>query len=962
MGISHGEPERWRPGGHRPASELLQRTSELSAIGLAVDAAAAGAGRVVLVEGRAGIGKTSLLRAGRAVAAEQGLRVLAARSAELERAFGFGVVRQLLDQHVASVGVESLAGSAAAAAAPAFDPTSAAAAPGFGDPVLPVLHGLFWLAMDLAGERPLALVVDDAHWADAASLRFLAYLAGRIEGSPLLLLIATRPPETGAEPAVLTGLASDPETIVLRPGALETDAVRALIGARFEQPAEDAFVAAVQRATGGNPLLVVELAAALRTEQVPPTAAGAERVAGLGPREIVHRLLRRLAGLPAGAHELAHAVAVLGDRAHASDAAGLAGLDPGAVASVADSLITAGVLAPTSDLQFAHPVIRQAVYEAIATSARAELHAQAARLLADRAAASEEVAAHLLAGPARGYPGAVGALRAAAREAADRGAPDTAATYLRRALAEPPPRELLGELLAELGTVEARAGDTAAAADLNAALAQLDDPRRSAAVALELGRLAFLSADLDGAHDVLTRALAPLGDADRELRLRLQAQITMTDNDRIVRAPRRVDPATLRGETPGERALLATLAFSQLMEARPATEAWSTAERALAGGQLFRDAGGGSPGSIAAIGALVCCDRDSEVRPALRTAIAEARRCGDVTFYAFACAARSVAAYRAGDLREAVSDGTEALALSVAHDIGWLRLLALGFLVYALVERDELDVAERALADHATTGTPPANHSDITVLAARSRVQAARGDLDEALAGLLEAGRWLEAAGVDNPALTPWRSFAAEVLLRQGRKEEAARLADAELAIARVVGSPYALGNALRASGLATPGPAGLELLGAAVTTLAGSPCRLEHARALVDLGDRLHRAGQRVAARERLYTGLDVAAGCGARALDARARDLLRRAGARPRRAARSGVDSLTPSERRVARMAATGMTNREIAQALFVTAKTVEMHLGHAYPKLGVRGRGELAAALGEDVAGAAPLAPAT
>ena len=351
---------------------------------------------------------------------------------------------------------------------------------------------------------------------------------------------------------------------------------------------------------------------------------------------------------------------------------------------------------------------------------------------------------------------------------------------------------------------------------------------------------------------------------------------------------------------------------------------------------------------MGAIGALVCCDRDTTARGAVATALAESRRRGDVSFYVFALAVGSVAAYRVGDLGDAASDGAEALSLALAHDMRWMRLLALGFLLYALIERDELDAAERALAAHAPS-QPPAGHAALTVLAARGRLEAARGRLEQALATLLEAGRYFEAAGIDNPALTPWRTFAVEVLVRLERWGEAARLADTELAVARIVGCPYALGNALRAAGLAAPGPAGLAALEEAVAVLAVSPCRLEHARAVVDLGERLHRAGRRQAAREQLYAGLELAERCGAHALDSRARELLRRAGARPQRAARTGLDSLTPSERRVVRLAASGMSNREIAQALFVTTKTVEMHLGHAYPKLGVRGRGELKAVLG-------------
>jgi len=153
---------------------------------------------------------------------------------------------------------------------------------------------------------------------------------------------------------------------------------------------------------------------------------------------------------------------------------------------------------------------------------------------------------------------------------------------------------------------------------------------------------------------------------------------------------------------------------------------------------------------------------------------------------------------------------------------------------------------------------------------------------------------------------------------------------------------------ALRALGLVGPSEQRIARLEEAVATTARSPARLEHAWALVDLGAARHRAGERIAARQALEPGLDLAHRCGAGALEERARDLLVRAGARPRRALLTGVEALTPSERRIVEMAAEGLTNRDIARALFVTPKTVEAHLTRAYAKLGVRRRDELAAAL--------------
>ena len=174
---------------------------------------------------------------------------------------------------------------------------------------------------------------------------------------------------------------------------------------------------------------------------------------------------------------------------------------------------------------------------------------------------------------------------------------------------------------------------------------------------------------------------------------------------------------------------------------------------------------------------------------------------------------------------------------------------------------------------------------------------------------------------------------------------EAVRLADEELARARAWGAPRAIGIALRARGLVA---GDLESLREAVAVLEDSRARLELARALVDLGAALRRGNRRSEARDVLRRGLELAHRLGAAPLEATAQAELQATGARPRRLVLSGVDSLTPSERRVAELAAGGMTNRDIAQSLFVTPKTVEVHLSSVYRKLGIASRAQLEPAL--------------
>jgi DNA-binding CsgD family transcriptional regulator len=205
--------------------------------------------------------------------------------------------------------------------------------------------------------------------------------------------------------------------------------------------------------------------------------------------------------------------------------------------------------------------------------------------------------------------------------------------------------------------------------------------------------------------------------------------------------------------------------------------------------------------------------------------------------------------------------------------------------------------------------------------------------------------------GVRNPSLVPWREGAALAAARMGEGEEARRLADAAVAAARTHGAPRAIGVALTARGTVERPRTAPPWLEEAVAVLEGSPARLELARALVQLGTVLRVAGRRTDARQPLRRGLDLADRAGGIVLAGRAREELVAAGGRPRRRRLWGAEALTPSERRVAGLVVSGMSNREAAEALFVTKKAVEFHLGNVYRKLGITGRDELAAALGDD-----------
>jgi ATP/maltotriose-dependent transcriptional regulator MalT len=348
--------------------------------------------------------------------------------------------------------------------------------------------------------------------------------------------------------------------------------------------------------------------------------------------------------------------------------------------------------------------------------------------------------------------------------------------------------------------------------------------------------------------------------------------------------------------------------------------------------------------------ALLHGDRLDEAVRLLDPVLEGARRRGAVFNFASLSMTRAIFHYARGALLEAEADARQALD-ALPHREVWFVPHSHAWLAQILVERGSLDEAAALLGNVAAaldaTSDP---FSRTPILRARAVVAAARGEHGAALQDALELGRALAAFGHDNPAASypAWRSLAALAHHGLGETDAALTLAREEAELARAWGAPRTLGRSLRILGLIEGGAEGVERLREAVTTLEESPARLEYAYALTDLGAALRRGNRRAEARGVLREGLELAQRLGATVLADRAHEELVATGARPRRLVLSGVDSLTPSERRIAAMAAEGLSNREIAQALFVTLRTVEMHLSNAFRKLDVSSRTQLPAAL--------------
>ncbi len=495
------------------APALLERDAELAALDELVAGAADGRGRLVLIEGPAGIGKSGLL-AGLRVRAGDELRVLTARASELEREFAFGVVRQLLEADVAERRAVALAGAAAPAAAvfeaePGADGESGAS--------FAALHGLYWLALNLAAERPLLLAVDDLHWCDRPSLRFLAYLARRLDGAPVLVASTLRSNEPPTDPALLGEIAGDPATLSLRPGPLSATAVTDLVRERLGAGADPAFCGACHEATGGNPLLLRQLLRALEAEGVRPDADQAGVVRAIGPRAVSGTVLLRLARQSSDARAVARAAAVLGESAALPAVAVLAGCDERAAAAATGELIRAEILRPDPPLGFVHPLVRDAVYHDVPPAERDLEHERAAHVLRDTGAGIEQIAAQLLVAPRRGEAWVAELLQRAGHAAMRKGAADSAVAYLRRAIEEPPPPGERTAVLLALGTAEALTSGPAAAAHLQEAYDALDDPHARGELAALLGRALLFTGHASEAAAVAARAAAALPPADADL-------------------------------------------------------------------------------------------------------------------------------------------------------------------------------------------------------------------------------------------------------------------------------------------------------------------------------------------------------------------------------------------------------------------------------------------------------------
>jgi DNA-binding CsgD family transcriptional regulator len=921
---------------------LLDRDAELGELGRRIAAACSGSGRVIVVEGPAGIGKSTLLAATARAVRATGTTVLWARCSPLEQDAAWGMARQLFEPLRIRPEWGELTMGAAGLADRALAPEGGAPAPG-GDAMHAAARGLVWLVSNLAERSPSVLVVDDVHWGDAPSLRWLALLALSLEELRAGVLCAVRVGEPVAAPELLAEvLASAPEPPV-RPRALGPVATETLV--RTQMPAASGgFTRACHAVTAGNPFLLGALLTELIADDVVPDDDAAARLGTFGSEQVARVIERQLARLPDGS-ALARAVAVLGPGAPLRHAAALARLELDQAAHAADALRVAGVLDDTPELALAHPLIAGTLSARLPAGARALHHADAAAILARERADPERVALHLVRTEPAGDSSTVVTLRDAARRAAMRGAPQTATTYLRRALAEPPatPGEQ-ADVELHLALALAAYMHPDAPEHLHSAVATADSPIQRGTIALAGARACGLAGHFNTAIALSRSGLEAGAALPPELHARLEAELLADARLHVKTMPEAREGVRCQTASPPPLPLSGiNAALEAVWDARPAAEALDLLRPALDAGALADDLDSVLNTFVKIT--LIACGEFDQARDHCSELIELARPRGWLVALAHGCFIRAMVLVQAGEIRDAEADGRLSLEIKLTHSPPAALIWGVFPLVDALTELDEFADADAVLASAGYLGDPPPGaFAAPLLLESRARLRLAQHRHADAHADLLAAaGRWNE-LGVRHPGLAAWRVHLCETLVAQGELEAARSIAAKHLALAHRVDLPGPRGAGLRALARTVDREEAINLLGQAVDVLADSPARLEHVRALVDLGAALHRVNRRADARVPLRDALDLAERGGMRLLADRARHELRAVGARPRRTALSGIASLTPAEHRVATLAAQGHSNPQIAQQLYITLRTVETHLTHVFQKLDISTRGEL------------------
>ncbi|MGW3045601.1 AAA family ATPase [Kitasatospora sp. NPDC001159] len=910
----------------------------------------------VLVQGGWGSGKTSALRAVLAGAREEAATYVVSASADpLECDLRYATVRQLFERLVAD-GTDSPYGgrTPGSALCPApWEPRPNGPSDLMAGQDAAALRDLYRLAAHLTSQGRLLVAVDDLQWSDAASLHWLRYLLHRAHDLPLVVIAALGPEDARSNSA---GIAAVVPLFQhrLTLGGLSHEAVGSLAEEVLGEAPEPSFTAACRDATGGNLLFVDALLRGARASGRPVGADLAPRITDLVPADLGPAVLARIEGVAPHTTAAAEAVAVLGGSPTVDLLAAVTGLTQPQIEDAAHMLVRAGCLARTDEgLSFHHDALAAAIASAVLPSRRMDLHIRAARFLLSQGAALEQVAGHLLHSPL-GDPWVPQVLTRAAATAGERGDTGKATAFLKRALREELPEEARASLLTSLGRLELSSSVPVAVRNLERSLELSRDPADKAVAARGLAGAMLVLDRYPDAVEALRRTGEDLRETDSVDAMCLEVDLIHIVLTNTVPAPavvRRLMELDISDAADARvrRHLAALLSLRAVMVGQSPKEVVHLARLALSQG-----ADPMADDSVVYYDAVLSLRAAGETELALEytaAAACKARARGSVLGHVMAMGVRAYTHCWTGSLRECQDDAMSALEELSGIGIGprhSFSVFAIATLTDSLVKQEKHEEAEELLRRGDLSGELNANWVNDYVLMVRGRLRVAQGRLEEGLADFLLCGERTCGRGLHSPAVHPWRSEAALVHAALRQSEAARSLAEEELTLARVWGVPETVGVALHAMGTVVGGQEGLDMLREAVELLGGAPAHLRYAQALADCGGLTRKAGRLAEARPLLQKAVSVAHECGATPLADRALAELRAVGDRPRGRSFHGVGALTATERRVANLAAEGMSNREIARHLFVGLRTVELHLTNVYGKLAIDGRAGLAHAL--------------
>jgi DNA-binding CsgD family transcriptional regulator len=879
-----------------PSGRLLHREDELRVVCDAFAKLRAGQAARLIIEGPRGIGKTALLDAALAQRPDD-VTVLRARGYDSERGIVFGVAGQLLD-----------------------------ALPGASGPPAEDARGAFDAVRAAAAERPLIIAIDDFADADEASRDFIGYLARRLDGLPIALLLTV---DSDASPVGVDGPAT-----VLRPAPLCDTCVAEHAAIRFGAPVDTELAAASHVLSQGNPLILDELIDRLQAAGVSPGAPDLDVVIEVAASTLSDTALAWLQQREPIAVELLTNLALLGDGHDLEAAALLSGQGELIADHARAELRRVGLLAPDAPDRCRDELIRAAILTRLAPQRRLDLHAAAARLLVRLGAPARQVADHLMSVGPSDQDWTVPVLRSAARDAVAEAAWSSAARYLREALAETADPMLVAALTAELGAVEMH-HDVAAAARYAVTVAAAEAGVVDRASVLVPFANPVLALNASAGFVEVAAELAVTPSAPRELLLRLTAQSLLTGHRAGVRRAMRI-VAGGDADDAATRDFLGALAVVGAATGRHRRSALRLAGR--------------SGGPVAAA-ALSWGEQFDEASVLAAAAVDAARAASRPAERALALLVRGDIEYRTGRLAASLRDARQALQLSRQVSAAGLYAAAVASAARVLLDRGELADAV-ALLDRIEL--PATLHPLLRgqILDTQGLAALAAGRPQDAIALFLECGHQLAARGIAGPACVPWRTHAVLAHAAAGETSAARTIAAADVALARTWGAPGALGAALAAMSTCAPDVGERrERVDEAVALLEGAGRPLELARALQCSASAHRDAGDALAARSAERRGVELARTCGAVTPAAQPAEALPAAVIAPAAAGvpqRSPSPRLTSGERRVVELVRRGLSNHAVAEELCLSKRTVDTHLGRVYRKLGIRGRIDLAAAL--------------